>query len=194
MLDGVKDILSDATGAVRQLKGRCFKLALTGTPLENYPCGNFSVIDLCIPDPLREYDRSRTRLIGSRSTRCPRLLRRASPVIPRRTKAQILHDLPLKAESEVFLDPTERQKALDQHTHTQVRSTIDDAYWTRTSSRTQFIALTALLKLRQVCLSPRLLTHCADESAPKRKGRVKALQTGEQPGGFLLSIKAEDRT
>ena len=106
-----------------------------------------------------------------------------------------------------------------------------------------FIALTAILKLRQVCLSPRLLTHRADEPSPKlnflmerlqvlldeghsalvfsqftgfldlvqeacvryelpyhrldgstaaaaRKGRVKAFQTGERPGVFLLSLKA----
>lgn len=238
----VKNILSDTTGAVRRLKGR-FKLALTGTPLENHLGEYFSVIDLCLPGLLGEYDRFKREIKRVEERTLTRLLHRTRPFILRRTKAQILHDLPPKTESEVFLDLTERQKALYQHTVAQVRSTIDDAYRTKTSGQAQFIALTAILKLRQVCLSPRLLTHRADEPSPKlnflmerlqvlldeghsalvfsqftgfldlvqeacvrhelpyhrldgstaaaaRKGRVKAFQTGERPGVFLLSLKA----
>lgn len=238
----VKNILSDTTGAVRRLKGR-FKLALTGTPLENHLGEYFSVIDLCLPGLLGEYDRFKREIKRVEERTLTRLLRRTRPFILRRTKAQILHDLPPKTESEVFLDLTERQKALYRHTVAQIRSTIDDAYRTKTSGQAQFIALTAILKLRQVCLSPRLLTHRADEPSPKlnflmerlqvlldeghsalvfsqftgfldlvqeacvrhelpyhrldgstaaaaRKGRVKAFQTGERPGVFLLSLKA----
>ena len=238
----VKNILADTTGAVRRLKGR-FKIALTGTPLENHLGEYFSVIDLCLPGLLGEYDRFKTELKCVEERTLNRLLRRTRPFILRRTKAQILRDLPPKTESEVFLDLTERQKALYQQTVAQVRSTIDEAYRTKTSGQAQFIALTAILKLRQVCLSPRLLTNRADESSPKlsflmerlqvlldeghsalvfsqftgfldlvqeacvrhqlphhrldgstaaaaRKGRVKAFQTGEQPGVFLLSLKA----
>jgi non-specific serine/threonine protein kinase len=93
----------------------------------------------------------------------------------RRTKAEILHDLPPKIESEVFLDLTDRQKALYQQTVAQVRTTIDEAYRTKTSGQAQFIALTAILKLRQVCLSPRLLTNRADEPSPKLSFLVERL-------------------
>ena len=81
-----------------------------------------------------------------------------------------------KSSSEVFLELTDRQKALYQQTVAQVRSTIDDAYRTKTSGQAQFIALTAILKLRQVCLSPRLLTNQADESSPKLGFLVERLQ------------------
>lgn len=238
----VKNILADTTGAVRRLKGR-FKIALTGTPLENHLGEYFSVIDLCLPGLLGEYERFKTELKRVEERALNRLLRRTRPFILRRTKAEILRDLPPKIESEVFLDLTERQKSLYQHTVAQVRSTIDEAYRTKTSGQAQFIALTAILKLRQVCLSPRLLTNRADEPSPKlsflverlqvlldeghsalvfsqftgfldlvqedcvrhalpyhrldgstaapaRKGRVKAFQSGEQPGVFLLSLKA----
>ncbi|BFU92005.1 MAG: putative Helicase [Nitrospira sp.] len=238
----VKNILADTTGAVRRLKG-LFKIALTGTPLENHLGEYFSVIDLCVPGLLGEYDRFKTNLKRVAGRALDRLLRRTRPFILRRTKAEILHDLPPKIEHEVFLELTERQKALYQQTIAQVRSTIDDAYRTKTSGQAQFIALTAILKLRQVCLSPRLLTNKADEPSPKlgflverlhvlrdeghsalvfsqftsfldlvqeactrqglpyhrldgstapaaRKARVTAFQTGEQPGVFLLSLKA----
>ena len=238
----VKNILADTTGAVRRLRGR-FTLALTGTPLENHLGEYFSVIDLCMPGLLGDYDEFKTQLKRVEGRALDRVLRRTRPFILRRTKAEILHDLPPKIESEVFLDLTERQKALYQQTVAQVRSTIDEAYATKTSGQAQFIVLTAILKLRQICLSPRLLTNRADEPSPKlsflverlqilleeghsalvfsqftsfldlvqescthhalphhrldgstaattRQARVEAFQTGEQPGVFLLSLKA----
>jgi hypothetical protein len=238
----VKNIQADTTGAVRRLKGR-FKIALTGTPLENHLGEYFSVIDLCVPGLLGEYDRFKTDLKRVAGRALDRVLRRTRPFILRRTKAAILQDLPPKIEHEVFLELTDRQKALYQQTVDQVRLTIDDAYRTKTSGQAQLIALTAILKLRQVCLSPRLLTNQADETSPKlgflverlqvlrdeghsalvfsqftsfldlvqevctrhgllhhrldgstapavRKARVMAFQTSEQPGVFLLSLKA----
>ena len=173
----VKNILADTTGAVRRLRGR-FKLTLTGTPLENHLGEYFSVIDLCMPGLLGEYDRFKPQLKRVEGRALERLLHRTRPFILRRTKAEILHDLPPKIESEVFLDLTDRQKALYQQTVAQVRSTIDEAYRTKTSGQAQFIALTAILKLRQVCLSPRLLTNRADESSPKVNflmGRLQVL-------------------
>ncbi|MDH5641361.1 MAG: DEAD/DEAH box helicase, partial [Nitrospira sp.] len=162
----VKNILADTTAAVRRLTGR-FKLTLTGTPLENHLGEYFSIIDLCVPGLLGEYDRFRTELKRAHTHAMDRLLRRTRPFILRRTKAEILQDLPPKIESETMLDLTDRQKALYQQTVAQVRSTIDDAYRTKTAGQAQFIALTAILKLRQVCLSPRLLTNREDEPSPK---------------------------
>jgi non-specific serine/threonine protein kinase len=238
----VKNIHADTTGAVRRLKGH-FTVAMTGTPLENHLGEYFSVIDLCLPGLLGDYDQFKSELKGMQGDAMDRLLRRTRPFILRRTKAQVLHDLPPKIESEVFLDLTDRQKALYRQTVDQIRSTIDEAYRTKTSGQAQLIALTAILKLRQVCLSPRLLTKRDEEPSPKlsflmeklsvlldeghsalvfsqftgfldlvqeacdrhaipynrldgsttpsvRKARVKAFQSGEQPGVFLLSLKA----
>ena len=178
----VKNILANTTGAVRRLKGR-FKLTLTGTPLENHLGEYFSIIDLCMPGLLGEFTPQLKRI---ESHALERLLRRTRPFILRRTKAEILHDLPPKIESEVFLDLTDRQKALYQQTVAQVRSTIDDAYRTKTSGQAQFIALTAILKLRQVCLSPRLLTNRADEPSPKLSFLVERLQLLLEEGHSAL--------
>ncbi|MEY4704005.1 MAG: hypothetical protein RL042_201 [Nitrospirota bacterium] len=171
----VKNIQANTTGAARRLTGR-FKISLTGTPLENHLGEYFSVIDLCMPGLLGEHDRFKSGLKRAQGVTLERLLRRTRPFILRRTKAEILHDLPPKIESEVFLDLTDRQKALYQQTVAQVRTTIEDAYRTKTSGQAQFIALTAILKLRQVCLSPRLLTSRADEPSPKLSFLVERLQ------------------
>jgi non-specific serine/threonine protein kinase len=171
----VKNISADTTGAVRRLKGR-FKLTLTGTPLENHLGEYFSVIDLCMPGLLGEYDRFKPQLKRVEGRALERLLHRTRPFILRRTKGEILQDLPPKIESEVFLELTDRQKSLYQQTVAQVRSTIDEAYRTKTSGQAQFIALTAILKLRQICLSPRLLTNRTDETSPKIGFLVERLQ------------------
>jgi len=170
----VKNILAETTAAVRTLRGR-FKLTLTGTPLENHLGEYFSIIDLCMPGLLGEYERFRTELMRAGSRMLDRLLRRTRPFILRRTKAEILHDLPPKIESEVLLDLNDRQKSIYQQTVAQVRSTIDEAYRTKTPGQAQFIALTAILKLRQVCLSPRLLTRRHDEPSPKLRFLLERL-------------------
>ncbi|NOU10711.1 MAG: DEAD/DEAH box helicase [Nitrospira sp.] len=181
----VKNIQADTTGAVRRLQGR-FKIALTGTPLENHLGEYFSVIDLCVPGLLGEYDHFKTDLKRVAGRALDRILRRTRPFILRRTKAEILQDLPPKIEHEVFLELTDRQKALYQQTVDQVRSTIDDAYRTKTSGQAQFIALTAILKLRQVCLSPRLLTKQTDETSPKLGFLVERLQVLRDEGHSAL--------
>ncbi|MDF0650067.1 MAG: DEAD/DEAH box helicase [Nitrospira sp.] len=181
----VKNILADTTGTVRRLKGR-FKIALTGTPIENHLGEYFSVIDLCVPGLLGEYDRFKADLKRVAGRALDQLLRRTRPFILRRTKAEILHELPPKTEHEVFLELTDRQKALYQQTVAQVRSTIDNAYRTKTSGQAQFIALTAILKLRQVCLSPRLLTNQGEETSPKLGFLVERLQVLRDEGHSAL--------
>ncbi len=170
----VKNIHADTTGAVRRLKGH-FTIAVTGTPLENHLGEYFSVIDLCLPGLLGNYDEFKAELKRVQSGLLDRLLRRTRPFILRRTKAQILHDLPPKIESEVFLDLTDRQKVLYRHTVAHIRSTIDDAYRTKTPAQAQVIALTAILKLRQICLSPRLVTKREEEPSPKLKFLMEKL-------------------
>lgn len=181
----VKNIQADTTGAVRRLKGR-FKIALTGTPLENHLGEYFSVIDLCVPGLLGESDRFKTDLKRLSGPTLDRVLRRTRPFVLRRTKAEILQDLPPKIEHEVFLELTDRQKSLYQQTVEQVRSTIDEAYRSKTSGQAQFIALTAILKLRQVCLSPRLLTKQPEERSPKLGFLLERLNVLREEGHSAL--------
>ena len=70
-------------------------------------------------------------------------------------------------ESDVFLNLSDTQKAMYQQTISLIRSTIDSAYQQKTSGQAQIIALTAILKLRQLCVSPRLLDKEITEVSPK---------------------------
>jgi non-specific serine/threonine protein kinase len=162
----IKNIYADTTCAVRQLNGY-FKLVMTGTPLENHLGEYYSLIDLCLPGLLGEYDPFKSQLKLDDSPALNLLIKRTRPFVMRRTKEAVLRDLPPKTETDVYLDLTDRQKALYQQTVAQIRTTIDAAYQKKNHAQARIIALTAILKLRQLCLSPCLLTKDKNESSPK---------------------------
>lgn len=162
----VKNIYADTTGAVRQLKGY-FKLVMTGTPLENHLGEYYSLIDLSLPGLLGEYDQFKPLIKVETSPSLDRFLCRTRPFVLRRTKEKILKDLPPKIETNIYLELTKKQKELYQLTVARTKSIIDDAYRMKTGPQAQIIALTALLRLRQICVSPRLIDPKNMEPSPK---------------------------
>jgi non-specific serine/threonine protein kinase len=159
----VKNIHSDTTSAVRRLNAR-FKLALTGTPVENHVGEYFSIMDLSLPGLLGEYDIVKKQ---SDDETIARILSRTKPFVLRRTKGEILKELPPKTEHDVYLELNEKQKALYNRTVAEVRRTIDNAFRTKTAAQAGIVAITALLKLRQICLSTKLLLPDEKNESPK---------------------------
>ncbi|HLG22313.1 MAG TPA: DEAD/DEAH box helicase [Candidatus Manganitrophaceae bacterium] len=175
----IKNIYTDRTGAVRRLKGS-FKLVMTGTPIENHLGEYYSLIDLALPGLLGDYDDFKSQIDLERSPLLELIIRRTRPFVLRRTKEKILKELPPKVETDVYLELTPKQKGLYRMTVAQIRSRIDDAYQNKTGPQAQIIALTALLKLRQLCVSPRLIAPDIDDPSPKIEfliGRLTELLT-----------------
>ena len=162
----VKNIAVHTTAAARRLQGY-FKLVMTGTPLENHLGEYYSLIDLCVPGLLGEYDVFKSQMKSDPSSTLEIMLQRTKPFVLRRTKSQILKELPPKIETDMYLELTDRQKALYQQTIAQLRPTIETAYRTKTAAQARIIALTAILKLRQICLSPRLIHSTSTDHSPK---------------------------
>jgi non-specific serine/threonine protein kinase len=182
----IKNIFANTTGATRQLRGY-FKLALTGTPLENHLGEYFSILDLCLPGLMGDYRQFKARLKLDSSQATDLVMRRTRPFVLRRAKEKILKELPPKTESDVYLELTEKQKILYQETVSQVRLSVEEAYRHKTRSQAQIIALTAILKLRQLCVSPRLVDPKSVERSPKIEfliGKLKELR--EEGHGALV--------
>ena len=89
----IKNIKAHSTGAARRLNGY-FKLAMTGTPLENHLGEYYSLIDLSLPGLLGDYDVFRSHMKSQDPAMLEKLLQRTKPFVLRRTKAQILKELP----------------------------------------------------------------------------------------------------
>ena len=183
----IKNIYADTTGAARRLKAY-FKMVMTGTPVENHVGEYYSLIDLCLPGLLGEYDRFKSVTKRADFSYLETLFHRTKPFVLRRTKDKILKELPAKIETDVYLELTPRQKALYQQTVKQITSTIGDAYRSKTQAQARIIALTAILKLRQVCLSPQLLNPAltATEPSPKVEFLIGKLQELMEEGHSAL--------
>ena len=106
----VKNIVASTTGAARRLKGQ-FKCVMTGTPLENHVGEYYSLMDLCVPGLLGDYESLKRKLKAPPPDVLNTIMLRTKPFVLRRTKAKILKELPPKTETDIYLELTERQKS-----------------------------------------------------------------------------------
>ena len=162
----VKNLKAATSAAVRRLRG-AFALALTGTPVENRLAEYYAIMDLCLPGLLGSPDQF-TRQISQGGVRgVERLIRRTYPFVLRRTKQLIADELPPKIEMDIHLELWPEQKALYQRTVEEVRGQVREAYAGQAPNQARIVALTALLRLRQICLSPALLPAGGADASPK---------------------------
>lgn len=148
-------------GAARHLKADC-RIALTGTPMENHLGDLWAIFELVLPgylgsqDAFRRYFRVPIEKDGDTGRRTE-LIQRIKPLLVRRTKDQVVTELPPKT---VMVRPVSLQGA-QRDLYETVRSSVDSqlqAVLARKGlARSSIEVLDALLKLRQVCCDPRLL-------------------------------------
>ncbi len=148
----IKNIVAQKTSAARLLQG-VFKLCITGTPLENHIGEYYSIMDLAIPGLLPDYSTFKNKENGFVNA----IVNQTRPFILRRTKEVIAQELPEKIESDVYFYMTEKQRSLYTRITQEVRDEVTNAYKNKTKGQASIIALTALLRLRQICISPELV-------------------------------------
>ncbi len=137
-----------------------FKLAITGTPMENNLMELWSLLSITspglFPSPTRFKDDYARPIEKQRDTeRLSRLRRRIRPLMMRRTKEQVVSELPAKQEQllEVELDPRHR-RLYQQHLQRErqkILGLIDDV------DRNRFTILRSLTLLRRLSLHPGLV-------------------------------------
>jgi superfamily II DNA or RNA helicase len=160
----VKNHQAKTYRCVRELAAP-FKLALTGTPMENNLMELWSLLSITapglFPDPKRfaeQYARPIER--GGDGERLARLRRRIKPLVKRRTKELVARDLPAKQEQtlEVELHPRHR-KLYDiylQRERQKVLGLLGDF------DRNRFTILRSITLLRQLSLHPALIEDRSD--------------------------------
>lgn len=162
----VKNLRTGNTAAARRLQG-IFKLALTGTPVENHLGEFWSIIDLVLPGLLgdeKDFGGARSK---DEEQRLPTLIARTRPFVLRRSKDMIAAELPAKIEMELRLEMSDAQKLLYQQTVNELRGTVDSAYLQLSAGQARITALAALTRLRRLCLDPRLVGAEIDAASPK---------------------------
>ena len=143
-VQSLKNIRSMGAAAARRLKSD-FNICMTGTPVENDIAEFYNILDLSIPGIWGEL-----KFIRNASSKKNRLMARksAQPFILRRTKAQVLTDLPPKEENNVYLSFSEEEK----QNYLLSLLTIRKKVASSTSKKKYGAILSGLLRLRQNCL------------------------------------------
>ncbi len=179
----IKNISAQRTAAVRQLKG-AFKLCLTGTPVENHVGEYFSILDLAVSGIFGEHKHFMKD--AKNEVELLKYLERVKPFVLRRTKKEILKELPDKIESDIYLELSDRQKALYIRVVAEVRETVAKAFKYQPQQQAGIVALTALLRLRQICVAPQLVVADEKELSPKFEYLIDKLTELAQEGHSAL--------
>ena len=151
----IKNAASQAAKACRLLKAR-HRLALTGTPVENHIGELWSIFEFLNPGQLGSAARLRRFLADGRGS-ADLVARAVRPYLLRRTKAEVLSDLPEKTEQTLFVELGEEQrKAYDELRH-HFRAELSGRIGRLGIGRSRIAVLEALLRLRQTACHPGLV-------------------------------------
>lgn len=157
----IKNPAAKRTQAIKKINS-AYRIALSGTPIENRPAEMWSVFDFLMKGhlgkqrkfidyyerPISKGDQERTRQLSTK----------ISPFLLRRLKEDVATDLPDKIPMNEWVELTEEQKALyGQIQDRYITGVRDDLEQGRSVNYTKSI-LPAITKLKQVCDHPALIT------------------------------------
>jgi superfamily II DNA or RNA helicase len=180
----IKNANTKAYLILQQIRAQ-HRLCLTGTPMENHLGELWSLFNFLSPGLLGEHKqfnhifRTPIEKHGN-AFRRQSLNQRVKPYLLRRTKEQVVLELPAKTEIIHNIVLEEAQLDLYESIRLAMESKVKTAIEAKGFASSQIIILDALLKLRQVCCDPRLLKL---EHAKKVKESAKFT--------FLMEMLAE---
>lgn len=157
----IKNPKAQVSQAVKSLNSR-YRVALTGTPIENHLSDLWNLFDFVMPDFLGNQTRFDLYLReGGKEI----LKQKIKPFVLRREKREVLSSLPEKTEILLKCTLTDEQRALYRTVLEAAKRGIRNS----TGQTERLNVLTALLKLRQVCLDPSLLSEFEGQDLPSAK-------------------------
>jgi len=147
-----------------------FRLALTGTPLENHLGELWSLFATIVPGLLGTQSEYETRFAGpiaggnrERATQLRTILR---PFMLRRLKASVLDELPPRTEITLKIAPYPEQRAF----YEAVRRRAVEHMATLDPKKKRLGVLAEITKLRQAAIDPRVLGSSLEDGAVAPKG------------------------
>ncbi|MGE9291799.1 MAG: DEAD/DEAH box helicase [Puniceicoccales bacterium] len=175
-----KNPSTETARVIRRLQGES-RFALTGTPIENSIADLAGIGRFALP----------TLFSGKRPTAkldVERTMAQVRPYLLRRTKAEVLSDLPEKWESRRFVALTEAQQKL----YREIRTMTEQRLYALRASGAKSGRLTAelwteLLRLRQATAEPRILDpDLPREASAKSEGLREIIEEAIDGGSRML--------
>jgi hypothetical protein len=191
MLDeaqAIKNADSQSAKAARLLRSR-HRLAISGTPIENHLGELWSIFEFLNPGMLgtdtvfKRYTGTVTALDQAERTLLAKALR---PFILRRTKQQVVQDLPEKTEQTLYCDMEAEQKRCYDELRVHYRDALLRKETTELN-RSKIEVLEALLRLRQAACHPGLINpELTGEASTKLEMLVPSIAEVVEEGHKVL--------
>ena len=176
--------------AIKELKAET-RYALTGTPIENSLAELWSIFDFIMPGYLFTYKKFKalyeTPIVKDNDQKATNKLKMLiEPFILRRTKKQVLVELPEKTISVLNNDMEDEQKKIYMSYLSKAKKEISDEIKINGFENTHIKILAALTRLRQICCHPSLFIDGYADGSSKLNQCMEILQDGIEAGHKIL--------
>jgi len=187
----IKNARAKTTQIIQQIKAD-HRLCLSGTPLENHLGELWSLFHFLMPGLLGDAKQFRVFFKtpiekNADKDRQQLLANRVRPFMLRRTKAQVESQLPPKTEILRRIELDGVQRDLYEAIRMSMEKKVREAIARQGLGKSHIVLLDALLKLRQVCCDPRLLSLPEAQIAHGTSAKLEVLME------LLDSLVAENR-
>ena len=150
-----------------------FRIIMTGTPLENHLGEVWNLFQFINPGLLGSHEQFQKQFaIPIERDQCRAtqgaLKRLIQPFILRRTKTQVLDELPSRTEVTVHIELSEEEKALYEAIRQRAVKKLAEAQDTAKRGESQYLQMLAeIMKLRRACCHPRLVLEGSQIASAK---------------------------
>lgn len=192
IIDEAQYIKNHATQASRAVKkiNAGFRIALTGTPVENRLSELWSIFDYLMPGYLYSYQRFRreieTPVVQNKGEDALlRLHKMIRPFVLRRLKKDVLKDLPEKLEKNLYAGMEGEQRKIYQAHVRRLQMTLSMQSGEE-FEKSRMLILAELTKLRQICCDPALLLEGYDQGSAKLDLCLELVENAVEGGHKIL--------
>ncbi|MFM8715643.1 MAG: SNF2-related protein, partial [Spartobacteria bacterium] len=189
----IKNPTSQSAKAACALPSK-YRLALSGTPIENRLLDLWSIFAFAMPGALgnrtaftKQFDKKDDPFARRR------LAARTRPFLLRRTKNEVARDLPDRVEEDLVVEFEGIQSDLYKAEIKRARAQLLKIETSKQLDKMRFNILTSLLRLRQICCHPRLLgledakkKKSTDEDSAKLSALLELLEPLMEEGQKVL--------
>ena len=186
----IKNSRSKTSIAITTIPSK-WTVALTGTPVENHLGELWSLFHVVSPGVLGGWDQFRSRFAGpieksNDEDRRTALKTRLTPFILRRTKGEVLKDLPARTEMNLYVELSPAERAVYDQIRLSAIGEVDSIANISDVQDQRFKILALLTRLRQVACHPKLVHESWTEGSAKLTQLVETLTQLKEEGHRVL--------
>lgn len=186
----IKNANTQTAQAVCQLNAQ-LRLSLTGTPVENHLQEIWSHFHFLIPDLFGSQEHFEADVQAAQSDRryLERIKRKVNPFLLRRRKQEVASDLPPRLDQVVWIEMSEEQRSVYDQLLAGFKSGLLKKVEIEGVGKHRLEVLEAILRLRQVCCHPLLVSSLLEQDVPtsaKFEALMQDLETIVEEGHKVL--------